>query len=198
MGDREMREFNRNLNNKFDNHANAINKTNQRIDQMANTLNRFNNSLSSKQRVEEQVAINAAAFEKTNAYVNIIIFAGYAGFFAIWSFTNEYLPEKATILTALLAGSSLFFFVFWEVFKTTMLSISIGKSHMIEFDELAPDEYDRQVNLIALNNKKREKFIIKAWPYSSFLTVVPGLCGGALLAYNFFAKLIPALPNWPT
>lgn len=198
MDERGLRSLMKEINDGFSKQDRSINDAHKRIDKMANFASRIQNTISSKQRIEEQTAINAASFDKVNAYVNIIIFAGYAGFFAIWSFTNNQLPEKAKIWTALLVGVSLFFFVFWEVLRTWLQSASVVKAFKLSLENLEPDEYQIKEDALKEKTITQTKMIISLWRWFLFFTVIPGLAGGLLLAYNFVAVLISSIPHWPS
>src|SRR5258708_28488103 len=67
--------------------------------------------------VDIQIRIIAGAYEKANAYTNLIIVAGYAGLFAVWQFTKDNLSRKQTLISALLIIVSLAIFVIFEIYK---------------------------------------------------------------------------------
>jgi hypothetical protein len=176
----------------------SIETMDQRMNEMGHSLNSIHNHLSSKQRIEEQVAIDAASFDKMNAYVNLIIFGGYAGFFAIWSFTNDQLPEKARIWTGLLVGISLLFFISWEVLRASLQSSSVVKAFKLSLENLEANEYQAQRSALKKKTERQTKLLINLWGRFLLLTVLPGLAGGLLLAYNFVATLIAPIPHWPS
>ncbi|MFU4332516.1 hypothetical protein ACM726_29895, partial [Pseudomonas aeruginosa] len=55
----------------------------------------------------------AAAFN----YTNLILVAGYAGFFAFWSTLSEKVPTLLFSITGLLILISLVLFISWELIK---------------------------------------------------------------------------------
>ena len=150
-----------------------------------------------KQRIEEQIAVNAAVFEKANAYMNIMILAGYAGFFTIWSFTNDLLGDLTRISTALLVGVSLIFYVFWEVIKSHYSSSQVVARHSLSLQGLEPDEYILRARILDKKKDFQDRSLVRMWPWFLRITVVPGFLGALLLVYNFVAFLVPVIPNWP-
>ncbi len=72
--------------------------------------------------VEIQIRIIAGAYEKANAYTNLIILAGYAGLFALWQFTKENLSRTQVIVSALLTLTSITIFVLFEIYKAHFTS----------------------------------------------------------------------------
>src|SRR5229473_781460 len=67
--------------------------------------------------VEIQIRIIAGAYEKANAYTNLIILAGYAGLFALWQFTKDNLSRTQVLVSALLTLTSITIFVLFEIYK---------------------------------------------------------------------------------
>ncbi len=62
------------------------------------------------------IELNAKLFEKAQAYTNVIILAGYAGAFTVWSSTKQSLSAKANIVIAGLLAFSLLAFVCHEIY----------------------------------------------------------------------------------
>ncbi len=84
------------------------------------------------------------AFDKSQSYNNIIVTLGYAGFFAIWNFTNDNLVEFDRALIALLLGFSLLVFITWTLRQSTLL-VSTNKARA----EILTREYDDRDELLA-------------------------------------------------
>src|SRR5687767_2281479 len=61
------------------------------------------------------IEILSASYDKAAAYANVIILAGFAGGFAIWSNVQENISTRARITVALLLTISLATFVFFEI-----------------------------------------------------------------------------------
>lgn len=81
---------------------------NQSIDNHNSNVKHINTLYShqSKELLNQQMNIlkdiTAHVFSKATAYSNVIIIAGYVAFFAIWNHVKDQLPEKLTLIAALL------------------------------------------------------------------------------------------------
>ena len=64
-----------------------------------------------------QIKLLSALFDKATAYANLIIMAGYAGFFGLWSFTKDKLTPMQVFWSALFITISASVFVIFETFK---------------------------------------------------------------------------------
>ena len=54
-----------------------------------------------QQLLDAQKELLSAAFSRANAYTNLILGAGYAGFFAVWAFTKDHLTPPQLFWSAL-------------------------------------------------------------------------------------------------
>ncbi|MGO4722995.1 MULTISPECIES: hypothetical protein [unclassified Inquilinus] len=70
------------------------------------------------------IEYSVAQFNATANYLNIVMAVGYAGFFAIWSLTKQYMCKTEMLLSGTLMAASLILFVLYEVFKVAMGSIT--------------------------------------------------------------------------
>src|SRR5438067_6391791 len=59
----------------------------------------------------------------TGSYTQILLGAGYAGFFAIWSGTREFIGPRTRVLTGLMISISLVVFIAFEVFRVFVHSL---------------------------------------------------------------------------
>lgn len=72
--------------------------------------------------IEKQKEIVLSSYEQAKSYSNIIMMGGYAGLFAIWSFTKDDLAQWQTMLVGLLAVLSVFSFVLFEIYGVWLRS----------------------------------------------------------------------------
>ena len=79
--------------------------------------------------VDIQIRIIAGAYEKANAYTNLIIVAGYAGLFALWQFTKDNLSRRQVIISGLLTITSLAIFVLFEIYKAHTPHVYCANTH---------------------------------------------------------------------
>ena len=80
---------------------------------------------------EAQEKLLTTSFDKAATYTTVIIFGGYAGFFALWQLSKDYLSKEQALWSALLILISLLSFVLFEVAKMILVTKSV-------FGKLAP------------------------------------------------------------
>jgi hypothetical protein len=68
--------------------------------------------------LDAQKELLASSFNQAMAYTNVILGAGYAGFFATWAFTRDKLSPRETLWSAFLLTVSLLSFVLFEVYRS--------------------------------------------------------------------------------
>ncbi|MGJ0426773.1 hypothetical protein [Methylocystis sp.] len=137
------------------------------------------------------IEASSKAFEKAQAYTNVIIIAGYAGAFSLWSSTKAQLPNKANVIIALLLGFSMLVFVLHEIYGMIQRSIHFHKISPLINMQLPSDEKLRRTEAKAeLNNNP-------IWIASLLGTIPTALAAIALLFYSYFAILV-GWPLWPS
>lgn len=149
-----------------------------------------------KKEVEIRTQIISAAYDRAATYTNLIIFAGYAGTFTLWSFTKDYLPETAAIAIALMVGISLFVFCGWEVYKMIYTSKSLRRKTLILLQGLHPAEFEKAMNNEKVKAENENIKLYRYWVFILVLTIPLGFGGALLMFYNYMANLI-GLPYWP-
>lgn len=70
-----------------------------------------------KDLTDSLVKIASESFDKGSAYTNLIIFAGYGAFFALWSMIHSDLSPLPAALAILLMLISASVFVFFEIYR---------------------------------------------------------------------------------
>jgi hypothetical protein len=74
---------------------------------------------------EAQQKLITVSYDRAASYTTVIIFGGYAGFFAICHLSKEYLSKDQTLWSALLIMISLLSFVLFEVLKMILVTRSV-------------------------------------------------------------------------
>lgn len=146
--------------------------------------------------IELKINILTAAYDKSTAYTNFIILAGYAALFSIWANTKDFLPEKASIFIALFTSFSLFIFCAWEFYKMIRNSSLLKKQCQILEKKLQPKQFFEEMQQAEIDVKKSN---VRMWYYWYFVitaTALFGFGGAIILMYNFIANLLH-LPYWP-
>ena len=146
---------------------------------------------------EIQVGILTRAFDRTSAYVNLLIVAGYAGAFAIWGFTNEDMTSRGRAAIALFLTVSLALYVIWEVYLMLFITKYTFRQRDVLVKSLPPKEFLAAINeLQQQSDHETVKNLIPLWRIAFALIVASALIAFALLAYSFLSTLL-AWPQWP-
>lgn len=137
--------------------------------------------------LEAQKELLADTFSQARAYTNVLLAAGYAGFFGIWAFVRSYLTPGEVLWSALLAMVSLAMFVAWEVFgmymrSRTLIAIAKAVAEPERFEEL----------MLAYQRSARDRAIRfgRIWVVTVWGTVVTGLAAFCVLLSAFMRGLL--------
>ena len=79
-----------------------------------------------EKRIEETTKLLSALYDRAAAYTNLIIVAGYAGFFAVWGSVKSDLSKSEMLASAFCLSFSLMVFVFWEILVMLYTSRTLG------------------------------------------------------------------------
>ena len=142
--------------------------------------------MATPEQIEAQKELIAHAFSQAHAYTNLVLSAGYAGFFAIWSFLTPELTKAEVFWSALLVSISLSVFILWEVYQSyyrsrSMLSLAKTVEHPSRFEE-ALEEHRRSERTRIVNLKNW-------WVASLVLSVVPAFAGVLILLWAFVRSI---------
>ena len=142
---------------------------------------------------EVQQKIVAASYDKAASYTAVIIFGGYAGFFAIWQLSNQYLSKEQTLWSALLLMISLLSFVLFEFFKMIVVTrMVLAQKAVLDIPEVQADP-QRLLHEIKKLEQSRNSFgrvFIIVWAGVVVICVVFALSGAAVLGYAFISGLV--------
>lgn len=130
------------------------------------------------------------SYDRAAAYTNLIILAGYAGMFTLWSFTKDYLNETIEIFIALMVGASLFIFCAWEVYKMIYSSRLIKKQAELVMEPLAPKEFQQRSEAITLSVNRDNIKLHNQWLFVLTVTIILGFGGASILMGYFVIKLL--------
>jgi hypothetical protein len=147
-----------------------------------------------KERMDEFIKFQLQIYEKLDAYSKAIMLGGYAGIFAIWSFSRDILTPRATEWTAILAGTSLLIYIGWEIIGMATRAIRHHKFNLLI--NKSPSEFFK--SLEDVRTADRTGMVREAWAWRFILlaTAGSGYAAALLLLYNASAKLI-GLAQWP-
>lgn len=139
------------------------------------------------QRIDIMVKVASALYDKAVAYTNIIILAGYAAFFTVWSTMKAKMSHIEMLVVAFCITFSLVFFVFWEVTKMIVNSKSL--KGLLNVLKAPPQEFDQQLAELQKADQRLNIRLLRFWIVILVFTVVPGLIAAAVLLWSFGRQL---------
>jgi len=137
-------------------------------------------------QIEAFIQLNEKLMNNANNYTNLIMVAGYAGFFAFWSTLVGKVPEWLFFTCGLLITLSLTFFIGWELIKMFW-----SASHMRKTQSILAKS--RRPNVIAEYEKAFREFseeTQKVWMMFLIPSVITGILAAVILIGFFFNQLV--------
>lgn len=129
---------------------------------------------------EAAAAYQSRMLEASSSYNQIVVLAGYAGFFTIWSAMSNALPRWLILFTGGLMAISLIVYVSWTVF-----GMILGRNQMQRMmNEIAkgPDGFLERVQGAEAKGAIDANRYMRFWKPVLWLTGIPALTGASLLA----------------
>ncbi len=139
------------------------------------------------ERVEFLIRILSAMYDKAMAYTNLIIVAGYAGFFAVWSSMKDNLSPVEMFLSALCITLSLTVFISWEVFG--MIARTKNLKGLLRVLDAPPNEFQAALDKQQMAEKTQNICVLRIWIVALIFTVTPALVAAGLLIFSFGRQL---------
>jgi len=139
------------------------------------------------ERVDVMIRILSAMYDKAMAYTNLIIVAGYAGFFAVWSSMKDNLSPVELFLSALCITLSLTVFIFWEVFG--MIARTKNLKGLLRVLDAPPNEFQAALAKQQMAEKKQNIWVLRIWLVALIFTATPALVAAGLLIFSFGRQL---------
>lgn len=146
-----------------------------------------------KEIVDTQIKILGALYDKAISYTNLIIVAGYASFFAMWSFTKEYLSPRQALWAALLMSISIVTFVFFEIIKMTVTSRSLLARTKAVSDPAAANDPQRLLTSLREFELQSQRDVVRFgifWVFALVACVSTAVLAIAILFSGFISSLI--------
>jgi len=141
---------------------------------------------------EAQNKLITLSYDKAAAYTTVIVFGGYAGFFAIWQLSKEHLSKGQALWAALLVLLSLLAFVLFEVIKMIVVTRSIFKrAAVLRLPEVQGNPERLLAELNALNDVQNVglRAFMVFWVITLIVAVGGALIGAAILGFAFISGL---------
>lgn len=143
--------------------------------------------------IETQIKIITASYDKAAAFNNVIIIAGYAAFFGLWTFTKAYISKDQALWAALFMCISMATFVFFQVYQMTLTAQNLHKKYL-SLDERLKGKTAQAVlaelKKLDEENKRAILRFLPIWRIHLLIAVSTGLLGFAMLAYAYVIALL--------
>jgi hypothetical protein len=137
------------------------------------------------------VEIQSKLFDKSSAYANLIMVGGYAGAFAIWSYTKTSLTQRGNVATALLLGFSLSVFIFFEIYKMGKSILHYNQIRSLLNENLPiPEFFVRFNRMQAVDAKQLLQTGTLSAAICLFVCATSAMAAMIILFYNFLAVLL--------
>lgn len=166
-------------NNWSENVADAVNAMAQEIAE----IRKFQQECERDKEIGALMQLNEKLMTQATNYTNLVMLAGYAGFFGLWSSLVGRLPDWLYAVSGLLALLSLFLFVSWEIIKMVW-----GSLHMRRTNDMItkPVRGAKPLDLFIAASSLHGVRVHKVWLWFLIPTVAFGIAA-ALLLVGFFA-----------
>lgn len=141
---------------------------------------------------QAQLKLLTTSYDRAAAYTTVIVFSGYAGFFALWQLTKDDITRDQALWSALLLLVSLTAFVCFEVGKMIYVSVQVfRKARALE----SADNRQSLEKLIAVLDGMEQTYasnlkgFFAFWAVAVTVAVGGAISGAAVLVYAFITGL---------
>lgn len=144
------------------------------------------------QIVEAQQKLITVSYDKAATYTTVIIFGGYAGMFALWQLTKDFLSKPQALWAALLVLISLVSFVLFEVGKMILVTRSVfAKARVLNSPRVKSDPHYLLQALQDLENTQHATLLpfMIGWAISVGVCIITALGAVGVLGYAFIVGL---------
>lgn len=142
--------------------------------------------------VETQIRVVTAAYDRGTAYTNLIVLAGYAGFFALWQMAQQHLSKSEQLWSALLMLISILAFVLFEIVKMIHVQrLTIKKAVALQSGAAKNDPVATLAALHAIESsfETLNVWFMRYWALTMIICVGFGLVAVAVLVTAFLRGL---------
>lgn len=143
--------------------------------------------------VSTMLTIVSDSYDKMTAYTNLLMVAGYAGFFALWQMSKDFLTKTETLSAALLTLISLGVFVIFEIYRALeQMRLMRGYSKAVTDDKITISAASLQAMMddYKAKAKRTSSRLSTMWLLVFILTTVFGLAGAAVLLIALVRALL--------
>lgn len=144
------------------------------------------------QIAEAQQKLVTTSYDKAATYTTVIIFGGYAGFFALWQLSKDYLSKDQALWSALFILVSLLSFVLFEVVKMILVTRSVFKQLKPLKDPLVRNDPQKLLRALQQGEEAQSRGMLNfvvAWSIAVFLSLAGAIAGACVIGYAFITGL---------
>jgi hypothetical protein len=139
------------------------------------------------------ITLNSQVFGAAATYDQVIVLAGYAAFFALWSGVAKDVSHTLRLAAVALMGISLMLYIAWTVMQMiTRQRYEYERAALFAFAQDAPRFNQAWVETDARAGSAQMK-LLRWWPWIFVPSLALGVIAGAVLTYSALAGLF----SWP-
>ncbi|QMW22888.1 hypothetical protein [Sandaracinobacteroides saxicola] len=160
---------------------------------------KYNESVTSLNKLifDKQLEYASLTDSAAKNYNNIIIVAGYAAFFALWSGVAGHMETQAKLWTVILMCVSLTSFIIWNV---VLMIVQIEAVSLIgkAFKSVDNEEVFLKAWQSAQNERYKYSVLSQKWLWAPtfYVSLTTGLLAAVLLGYNALCEIV-GVHGWP-
>lgn len=127
--------------------------------------------------------------ERSVQYSNLIMFAGYAAFFTVWSGLAPELPIGEKVLSCLFMILSVLIFISWEIYKMISIPIYTRKLVLLSAHTLTLVEFNASIAKLKKAESKLNRRNIEWW----VITLIPSILCAVIALYFLVSGMFKVL-----
>ena len=142
--------------------------------------------------IEGHLKILSETFERSTNYTNLLLVAGYAGFFALWQVTRDLLSRRQVVVSALLMLLSITIFVVYEIYRSLYASLYLrGYYKTLSNPEVGASIATMNQAINDFHARRRRGVLAGTiiWAIVFGLTALTGIAAAVILLYSFIRAL---------
>jgi hypothetical protein len=149
-----------------------------------------------QEAIDAIVEIQGKLYERASAYMNLMLLAGYAGGFTIWSNSSGNFSQKSNVCIGLSLGLSLTSFILFEVFKMLANALSFIKMRRLIRSKDNPEKFLKDIQRLYHKAMEPKIAYIPFWLITMGVSVSGALFAIGVMFYNYMSVLA-GWPKWP-
>ena len=139
---------------------------------------------------EAMASYQERILQAASGYNQIVVLAGYAGFFTIWSAAKDDVPHWLLLTSGLLMGLSLIIYVAWTIYGMTITTQN--NVQLLNVIGEGPDGYVARLQATAAEQTTKVAAYMRFWRPVLWCSGLPALLAGLLIATGAFSAVA-----WP-